>query len=218
MATCGDEDDSSDIEVLTVAFPKSPSTNAAIAILDESANASPFSGHNSATNNALLNSISEHEVKCLVNGGDVPHDEESEAIDPDEDEEADGLVDEEIESSALISNYDMLVDENPARVPLKSLVDYSINSNEDSSLLLNQSKEASNGKNVYIDQSNGGNANEAANGVDEFGDHHQHLHTSSSPDLDTNGILNNDYNNRPFFASKLTNSQLSEELSNEIGL
>ena len=46
---------------------------------------------------------------------------------------------------------------------------------------------------------------------------------SSSVNIHESNLITNadttiDYNTKPFFASKLTNSQLSEELSNEIGL
>jgi hypothetical protein len=244
-ASPGDEDDS-DIEVLTVSSKPISLVNKKqqqqqqhapqnhVAIFGESKTQNSLSNLlNNSSNNALLDSISEHEVNCLVNGGDV----------------ADASVKlneiaEEIESSALISNYDLIADANSQPIfesksnsKPKSLVDYSINSNDDSSL--NQSKESSyvtsnsqiittsshtktqeNRKskkestrpksdqqketNIFIEDTNTNSNSSSVN-----------IHESN---LITNADTTIDYNTKPFFASKLTNSQLSEELSNEIGL
>ena len=228
-----DEDDS-DIEVLTVSAKpisfaskqqSSPIKNN-IAIFDDSKSQTSTSNIlNNSSNNALLNSISEHEVNLLVNGNDN-HNLTSEL----------NKIAEEIESSALISNYDLITDDNPkenfsindSKPTLKSLVDYSINSNDDSSL--NQSKESS-----IISNSNTKTPDNVKNKKEtrhlksdqqkETTIFIQDSNSSSTSNVnrrDDNSINNIntsiDYNTKPFFASKLTNSQLSEELSNEIGL
>jgi len=232
-ASPGDEDDS-DIEVLTVSSkpislvnkkqqqPHAPQNH--VAIFGESKTPNSLSNLlNNSSNNALLDSISEHEVNCLVNGGDAV----DASVKLNE-------IAEEIESSALMSNYDLIADANSQPIfesksnpKPKSLVDYSINSNDDSSL--NQSKESSNSQIISAHTKTQENRKSKKESTRPKSDQQKETNifiedttrnstNSSESNLITNADTTIDYNTKPFFASKLTNSQLSEELSNEIGL
>ena len=236
------EEDDSDIEVLTVsakpvsfskAIKQESTPNKNIAVLNETNNQNEdLSRANYLTNNALLNSISEHEVTFLVNGGANLN--INKEVEPTADKVNE--ITDETESSALISNYDLITDENTLALfnndsrqeksTCKSLVDYSINSNDDSSL--NQSREISSAAQQSNQQSNAQTMNSFCMKIDENKEtpskfkHDSSKETTIYIEETTSNFTRQDVNltnsSKPFFASKLTNSQLSEELSNEIGL
>lgn len=177
-----DEDDS-DIEVLTVSsktnsiknitdsIKKQQNKNIALLTVGSelnSLNENKINGYS----NALLNSISENEVDCLVNGVDSNQNKlkfindaiREEIIDSSEQSEANinKIINSNVEdtdSCALISNYDLLADDSPlnsfaktkpdksdsedlnkieakSKINSKILVNYSINTTQDSASIV----------------------------------------------------------------------------------